>query len=256
MLLKVATWNMGYWSHKKVHDEAWGFLMDELAPDIALIQEARPPAGVDPSGMTWCPVKRRNGKVEQWGTGIVTKGLPINCLLVECSHPGGLVAAEVSIPDHPAVTVISMYGVLESVPHGQAYATTTVHRMLSDLTYLLMGEGEYAGKHKNVVLGGDLNISVQCDEMWGGKQRYTHAHRICFDRIEDFGLTNCYAPFYNDYVQTMRHSRSSLPWQDDYLFVSRNLAASLKSCVVLNEEYDECIKGFSDHNPVVAGLDI
>lgn len=36
-----------------------------------------------------------------------------------------------------------------------------------------------------------------------------------------------------------------------YLFVSRSLAASLESCVVVNEEYGRRIEQFSDQNPVV-----
>jgi hypothetical protein len=55
---------------------------------------------------------------------------------------------------------------------------TTIHRMLSDLTFILMGEGDYRGKNTHVVLGGDLNISVQCDERWGTAARYTRAHDL------------------------------------------------------------------------------
>jgi len=119
-----------------------------------------------------------------------------------------------------------------------------------------MGEGQYAGKNRNVVIGGDLNISVQFDEKYGKKGRYTHAHKICFERIEDFGLVNSFKSFYNGYVQTLRHRNSQIPWQNDYLFVSRNLAVSLKSCNVINENYDRRIIKFSDHNPVIIEIEV
>ena len=256
MHLRVATWNMGYWTHKGAHADAWSFLVDRIAPDIALVQEARPPSDIDPTGLVWHPVLRKDGKQEEWGSGILTRGLPLTELSFENSHPGSLVGAEVALPNGLPLTTFSMYGLLDKAPDGTGYATTTIHRMLSDLTFVLMGHGNYRGKHTQVVLGGDLNISVQCDERYGTKTRYTHAHRLCLDRLEDFGLTNCFTPFYTDYVQTLRHSRSPVPWQNDYLFVSRPLARSLRSCQVLDEVYDECILLLSDHNPVVIGLQL
>ena len=71
----------------------------------------------------------------------------------------------------------------------------------------------------------------------------------CFDKMEDFGPTSCFSPFYTQCVQTLRHARSAIPWQNDYLFVSRKLARSLKSCSVLDEGYDERIKRFSERHP-------
>jgi hypothetical protein len=37
--MRVATWNMGYWGHSRSHDDAWRWLLNELRPDIALLQE-------------------------------------------------------------------------------------------------------------------------------------------------------------------------------------------------------------------------
>jgi hypothetical protein len=48
--MKVVTWNMGYWGHASAHDAAWHWLLDELSPDIALLQECRPPDWVSESG--------------------------------------------------------------------------------------------------------------------------------------------------------------------------------------------------------------
>jgi exonuclease III len=148
-----------------------------------------------------------------------------------------------------------MYGLLDKTTNQVGYATTTIHRMLSDLTFVLNGDGEFAGKNRNVVIGGDLNISIQFDEIYGKKARYTNAHKICFDRIEDFGLVNSFSKDYKGPVQTLRHNRSTIPWQNDYLFLSKNLAKSMQSCRVLDESTDKRISRFSDHNPVVIELD-
>jgi hypothetical protein len=35
---------MGYWLYRGQHDDACKYLRDQLKPDIALLQETRPPA--------------------------------------------------------------------------------------------------------------------------------------------------------------------------------------------------------------------
>jgi len=226
--------------------EAWDFIANVIAPDIFLAQESKPEGEIGFKGKIWHSIPNR-----QWGSGVFTKTYPVKELVFPNTYFGSLVGAEVGLPNGISLTVFSMYGLLD-----QGYATTTIHKMLSDLTFVLMGEGEYAGKNQNVVIGGDLNISVQCDEKWGKKECYTNAHKICFERIEDFGLVNSFSKFYNGYVQTLRHIRSSVPWQNDYLFVSRKLASTIKSCKVIYEDYNNQIEKFSDHNPVVIELEL
>jgi hypothetical protein len=41
--MKIITWNLGYWIFKQHHDEAWRYLKKEICPDIALLQEVKPP---------------------------------------------------------------------------------------------------------------------------------------------------------------------------------------------------------------------
>jgi hypothetical protein len=244
MELKIATWNMNYRSHTKTRNkEAWDFVTNVIAPDIFLAQESKPEGEIEFRGNIWHPIPNR-----PWGSGVFTKTYSVKELVFPNTYFGSLVGAEVELPNGMSLTVFSMYGLLD-----QGYATTTIHKMLSDLTYVLMGKGQYAGKNQNVVIGGDLNISVQCDEKLGKKERYTNAHKICFERIEDFGLVNSFSKFYNGYVQTHRHVRSSEPWQNDYLFVSRKLAGNVKSCNIIDEDP---VKKFSDHNPVVIKLEL
>ena len=74
--MKVVTWNMGYWGHASAHDAAWHWLLDELSPDIALLQECRPPDWVSESGRRVLFDPAYPGTPTQpWGTALVTKGL-------------------------------------------------------------------------------------------------------------------------------------------------------------------------------------
>ena len=120
---------------------------------------------------------------------------------------------------------------------------TTMHHLLSDLTTILNHHGK-----RNIVLGGDFNVSEQFDEKYKGKYP---SHKIVFDRLEDFGLVNCTKKFYEHHVQTHIHSKSDYPWQNDYLFVSENIIAKVIKCDVVDKKE---ILDLSDHFPVTIEL--
>ena len=141
-----------------------------------------------------------------WGTGIVTKGLPMRPLTLEVeSHPGAMDIAEVDARPGTTITAISIYGLLESrTINGKTtlpYVTTTMQRMLSDLNFLLL---DHYGK-RSIVMGGDTNISTQLQPPW------TAHHQAVLDRISAFGLVDCLGKFHVGHVQTQRHPHSHIP---------------------------------------------
>ena len=119
--------------------------------------------------------------------------------------------------------------------------------MLSDLTPLFNGELQERGRPR-VILGGDLNASIQFDP----KQR-NNSHRIFFQRLEDFGLADCQGAFTNERPRTLRHGKSDFPWVNDYIFASEYLAKKVISRhVIENPE----LLSLSDHNPLVVTFDL
>jgi len=125
-----------------------------------------------------------------------------------------------------------------------SYAIPNLHRIFSDLTGLLEGR---ATKNR-IVIGGDLNASLQIDP-----QQVGNSHKVFFDRLREFQLVNCFDNHYQDFVQTHRHSRSDKPWQNDYFFISKKLEKSLEKCEVVS---NETVHKLSDHNPVIIELNI
>jgi exonuclease III len=119
--------------------------------------------------------------------------------------------------------------------------------MLSDLTHLFDGEFRPGGRPK-VILGGDLNASTQLDVQYG-----TKTNRIFFDRLEAFGLMDCQGQFTKDRPRTLRHSKSDIPWVNDYIFASNSLAKKVLSHEVLEQPK---MLNLSDHNPVVVTFDL
>jgi exodeoxyribonuclease-3 len=153
---------MAFWSHKSFLDQAWTYFLEEVNADIYLFQEAYPPPTLknDPNFL-WFEI----GGSRNWGTGIYSKQYPLRHLQIQSEYTGSLVLGEVKVAENLELTIISLYGQLESVGN-TAYAITTLHRMLSDLTGVLNG---HMGGKRNIILGGDLNASIQCDLYYGEK---------------------------------------------------------------------------------------
>ena len=223
---------MGHWSHRAVASESWAFL-DEVNADLALLQEAAP---VDDANdkCVW----REIGGRRRWGSAIVSRRLPLEEITLRSNaHPGALTVARVELQRKLNVVLISMYGQLDE--HG--YSITTLHRMLSDLTHLL-----HATPH--VILGGDLNASMQFDAKQGDE-----SHGIFFQRLEDFGLRDCQGPFTEIRPRTLRHGRSDICWVNDYVFASDLLARAVSRAEVIETP---AVNRLSDHNPVVVTFDV
>lgn len=250
MKIKVATWNMAYWSHKKLHNNAWDYLLDKIGADFFLVQESRRPARLEnDKNFLWHSSGTTTGRVG-WGSGIYSK----KHRLVQ--EPGSSIPSwnnqlfdEMCVVANARVNgrkivLISIYGRMDKVG-AVSYSITNLHRILSDLTGLLSGN---FGR-RNIILGGDLNASEQLDPI-----QCNNSHRIFFNRLSDFGLKSCFELGGTaDFIQTLRHSKSRLAWQNDYVFISDRIVKDFVSYEVIDNKE---IRRLSDHNPVVVALDI
>jgi exonuclease III len=291
MVLGVATWNMDHW--KRLHfggdkdhlAKAWTYALS-IPADVLFVQEAVPPPvalqqRVDSSIPAMDrPDLWRIGTSRRWASAIVKTGTALEMAPVHLapladrakgqmaiSHPGSFVVAELTGPNLEPITLISAYGLMEDFnPEiGDSYATTTVNRMLSDLTPLLDSK-----KGRRVVLGGDLNISDQ----WRPGTRFARwgpAHNATLSRFASLGLTDalrlmvpaergplpgcpCGPTMDCRHVRTQRHGNNAagLPWQNDYFFVGRDLLEMVRRCEPLGEE---AAWALSDHCPVVIEIE-
>lgn len=256
--VRIVVWNMSYW--QKSDSEriaAWGWLRD-FGADVALVQEAVPPAGL--RAVVYRPIGGRR----PWGSAVVglttevvqvTQAVgryssgPVNLLV---THPGAVAIATVETAGR-LITLVSMYGLIDD-----GYADTTVNRLLSDLVPLF--DDPRLGCH--VIVGGDLNITTQ----WTGRQaRYRDWEAATLNRITSFGLRDCLdlgrqsGPLEGcgcadgdlcRHVRTQHHLRSDRCWQNDYLFASDGLVEQglVRGAQVVD---DPALKVLSDHMPLV-----
>ncbi len=222
--MKIATWNLGYWKHKSYHDQAWGYLTDEIKPDIALLQEVRPPVSFHGNQLLYSAI----GSTRNWGLAIYTQGLSVREIPIE-DFKGWVVVCEVLLPDSSKIIVVSIHAQIV-----KGYVFPNLTNLFAVLTPIL--------QDKQFIVGGDLNSCRLID-----KVQRTKYHTEFFDRIESSGFFNCHRKFHADEQQTFWGGNTKHPYQDDHLFVSECLAERVISCDVLDNEQ---LRTLSDHSPV------
>jgi len=250
MKIRIATWNMAYWSHKTHLEDAWSYFLS-LGADFYLFQEAKKPQIFkNETNFLWHSAGESSGR-KDWGTGIYSKKYQLT-EESEDSMPewnrkgcGELCVVANTQVHNRKLTLISLYGRMDKVGN-VGYSIANLHRILSDLTGVL--NGHMSGK-RNIVLAGDLNASMQFDQLYGGQ-----SHKIFFERLRDFGLENCFELQGNkDFIQTLRFPNSKVNWQNDYFFISKSVSSCFNNCEVID---NDAVRKFSDHNPVIITLDI
>lgn len=177
---------------------------------------------------------------------------------LSCSHPGTIAAANVSLGDVSFVAV-SVYGRMYKAGNGTTYASTTMHRIISDLASVL---------HRNrnspeVLVAGDFNCCTQWDDERDRLMDATVFDRLKAHRLVDLiadrypervQLEDCFCPAPNGcaHVRTLRHMNKadSRPFQTDYVFASTGLAAKGNSSLLDTPDIWE----LSDHCLVLFDL--
>ena len=250
MKITIATWNMAYWTHPQLLEETWEYLLNDINPDFILCQEAKRPKFLqeDPN-FIWHNAGETKGH-NNWGTGIYSKNYPLTQEpdeSIPCWNIGIFnemcVVANTSVDDTD-LTLISLYGRMDKIG-SEGYSIPNLQRVLSDLTGILNG---HFGK-RNIVFGGDFNASEQIDQ-----NQPNDSHRLFFERVKDFKLEDSFElNGHEDYVQTLRHIKSEVNWQNDYIFLGKPSARKFVSCEVID---NEMVRKYSDHNIVVVTLDL
>ena len=205
--MRLATWNMGYWGHAGTHDAAWRWLLDELSPDIALLQECVVPRWLSKRYTVLFDRAYPHSKRQVWGTALLTNDLPVVPARLEeveawlsalgddaqqkCSAArlgGWCVSADVSMPDGSSVLVVSV--------HNQSFPIARNLLSETDLTGIKLALNRdvwlldvlfYFVKHRlarPLLVGGDFNYSRLLDEPT------PRGNAEFFDRLESEGFVS------------------------------------------------------------------
>ncbi len=227
--MRIVTWNMGCGPrsrYRKLHDEAWAYLREELKPDVALVQEAL----VDKlrevgreCDVTLCDLA--SDKVEA-GTAVV-----VRCAGVA---PGPLLRVSPSTY-MPTTSVLTSEGpiVFASV---HVYPGEQLHADLARIVTLL----ETILSGGPAIVGGDFNSA----------RRFGGRHKKFFAAVKAAGFHDTHWGIHGREVQSF-FTRGEV--QDDHVFVSAAWDTKVISCDIID---NAVVRLLSDHGPVVLELDV
>ena len=238
MKIKIATWNMaqGNPTYRSSWLAAWDYFLN-LDVDFYLFQEGLPYEKLleDKTHLAWNPIGGRRN----WGSGIYSKNYELTEEKINTKFTGVYTIANSQV-ESTKLTFISMYGLLD---HGM------VIKNINDMVSELVDDSIISDLSRNIILGGDLNASIQ----WDVKQKNQN-HENFFERLKSHELEDCFKLLNKPYpLQTLRKINSIEPWQNDYLFISKKIEGNLihDEAIVIGGE--EVVK-LSDHNPIVITL--
>lgn len=226
--MKIITWNLGYWQFRNFHDEAWDYLRTEIAPDIALLQEVRPPVMKEGEHIVFC--ERHNG----WGTAIYSKKLVLVQVQLCASYPNRVAGAVASLGNGRMLHLASIH----------AKSSPRVFPELSNI----VDEIKTAFVSKSAVVGGDLNSARLAEEVWPG-----YGHGDFFKHMDESEFVDCCQKINGREIQTFFRNKAVHPFQDDHIFISKNLAEEIQKCDVIDTQVTRRV---SDHIPMYIELAI
>jgi hypothetical protein len=127
----------------------WTYLRGKLRPDVALLQEARPPGLTPGEHLVFEHVSAG------WGTAIYGRNLSLEPLHIRTEYPGRVVAAALTLEAGRRLAVVSIHAPIiknRLFPHLEAIFTS-IEALLKD------GTG---------IVGGDLNTARVAARYWPG----------------------------------------------------------------------------------------
>jgi len=227
--MKVVSWNLGFWQHRSKHNEAWEYLREEIKPDLALLQEViineiQPDEKII--------LNKIHGN---WGTALCTKKLSLETVEFDSNYPNRVALGSTKSPKGFEVIAASIHAPIVNnrvFPH--------LDKIFDELKEVL--------NCRTFIVGGDLNSARLCEKVWPG-----YGHGPFFKKLSESIFFDCFRKFHEKEEQTFFRKGCKRPFQDDHLFVSKNLADKVESCYVLN---NEITKSLSDHIPIICEIDI
>ena len=257
--LRVATWNLNHWQQPLLptdtRREAWGHLAEAMGVQVALVQEAVPPAESPRTRAVYAEI----GGHRNWGSAVVALDPSIDIepirsvrsvwskrrFILDASHPGSTAVARVTVPGFQPITCVSTYGVWDGDPLG------SMHRVVADLLPLFD-----SADGARVILGGDLNVTQSTRD-----PRYRARADALLAAVEALGLVEV-----KTIVAVPPAAAADCPcaengrcghmgtWKGselDHLYVSPALADQVTALAV---EPAAVESGLSDHVPLVLDL--
>ena len=227
-MLDCVLWNMGCGprpaKYRKTHAEAWRYLLDDLKPDVALVQEAL---------LRHEAIPRQHGQVF-WseakgvdsGTAVfVRAGLEARRVVLE-SDGSYVAAAEVDVYGW-TVLIVSIH---VGPPDYKSHLNTAADRLGA------------AVRGRRFVVGGDLNAARHWDHVYGG-----HWFQQFFEDLSTREFYDCHWQVHQKETQSFWGRQAKHPYQCDHVFVDARTSRAVGDCRIID---NPIVRTLSDHGPL------
>jgi endonuclease/exonuclease/phosphatase family metal-dependent hydrolase len=221
-------WNMGCatGAYRAAQGDAWGYLVEVLRPDIALVQETHltPPLTIAGRGTLFA--RGAWNRTKGWGSGVwIASMMATESELFECDGVH-CAMARIEAKSGP-VLIASVHVATNEQAQWLASLRGALERLLPD--------------HR-LIVGGDFNATRHWDKVHGGKFYTTF-----FDSMQAAGFFECYWRLHGGETQTFWGRQSIEAYQDDHFFVNESLGSKVVECEVID---NPTVRKLSDHAPV------
>jgi exonuclease III len=207
------------------HIDALRYLLEELHPDIALIQEALFSTSsfyAHHGSFHWS-----EDHTSDSGTAVfVRKGIKSEREVIQ-SEGSFLAGANINTPEGSLNAV--------SIHVGPGDYKRNVHGVFNLL------ENNLNAQH--FIAGGDLNAARHLDDVYGG----TWYHRL-FNSLVKKGFYDCHWAVHGKEIQSFWGLQTREAYQDDHMFIDVADASAVIECKVIDSPL---VREFSDHGPLL-----
>jgi endonuclease/exonuclease/phosphatase family metal-dependent hydrolase len=235
---------MNYWWQKHNHKDAWRYLIEDVKPDIALLQEVVVPEEYENQTVFLPSHTSRESSGIQWGTAIyINPQIVVNFdkkkadrtaeFLPENDFKGKTVVVEIHMKNGGRLFVISLH---TDTDNNRAKYGTPEDTTVKNLRSILYDQDLLRKIESNYIFGGDFNID---------KDMYSKCYDATFNDFEKNEMHECLTPAIQTYFNFNMSPKNH--FQDDHLFVHNSMATKVKDCFAWN--YGK-VKHYSDHTIV------
>jgi len=220
--------------YRRVHSDAWSYLLGELRPDVSLVQEAlliKLSEAREDHAVTVCDL---TAGVEA-GTAILSPGDRREATANLSVRPDTTYAVTADVRTPVGLLTVASVHVFPG-----KYLHADLHRLIVLLRELSVG--------RPVLVGGDFNASRRFDEVYGGRR-----HEVFFSAMASAGLHDVHWAIHRQEVQSFWGRQAQREYQLDHFFISSEWAHRVRSCNIVD---DDIVRRLSDHAPMLLDLDV
>ena len=263
--MRITTWNTQQAFPQISPADQWAWLEEHVAPDVAVLTEARVPDGGPPAGWEalWHP--GGIGPRRPWGTVVTGRGVELapvervrvgrfrrRTIGIATQLPGAAVVADVTVKGERWATVVGLYGLtLDRDGNRCGNGSYWIPTLVRDLAPLFESD-----RSDRIIVAGDFNL-CPADYRWGSllPNLFDVATITSEDRVPLEGCTRCDAVPTTECGHLWTHRNGKSPnaavQNIDYIFATDGLLAELERVSGGAADYPG-IWDVSDHAPVVA----